>query len=91
MSCDHVMRDGKCNLDDGHRGRHTTQGWHCDGCGKMRRGTPSASHPEAGEFCFMCIEVDARNSRDLWVYDDVYEGDYGARMRSIGADNPSLR
>jgi hypothetical protein len=57
MKCDHPMRGGLCNMDAGHKGRHSTVAWRCDGCGETRRSYPSAWHPEAGRFCFMCVEL----------------------------------
>jgi len=55
--CGHPMRGGTCNMDAGHRGRHTTCAWECDGCGKRQRSQPAATHPEAGWYCFMCVKV----------------------------------
>jgi hypothetical protein len=66
VPCGHVMRTGTCNMDAGHRGRHTTVAWLCDGCSKMRRGVPAASDPEAGSFCFMCIKIPDRANHDYW-------------------------
>lgn len=61
--CEQPMRTGECVLDLNHRGRHTTVGFYCDGCGTMRRGQPETQArnpwdgvPEAS-FCFMCVRV----------------------------------
>lgn len=60
--CDTTLRTGECVLDRDHRGRCSTVGFYCDGCGKMRRGQPVAQArnqwdgiPEA-EFCFLCVK-----------------------------------
>jgi len=91
-TCGHVMRGGTCNLDAGHPGRHTTVGWCCDGCGKMRRSYPAARHPEAGIYCFMCIEVAGREERDMYYAEyQSYAGSYAGRMADYRRDNPSLR
>jgi hypothetical protein len=64
--CDHPMRSGSCELDEGHRGRHSTVAFYCDACGHMRRGHPHLFAFERqsdgvneliGDFCFMCCEV----------------------------------
>lgn len=55
--CQHQLRDGQCAMDDGHRGRHTTVAFFCDGCGKMRRGSPVAQD-EHVTICFMCKRDD---------------------------------
>lgn len=59
--CGLKMRTGWCNMEPGHRGRHTTVAWSCDGCGKTRRSQPSSSHPDAGTYCFMCAGKPARD------------------------------
>ena len=60
MTCNHELRGGGlCQLDAGHRGRHSSVFFLCDGCGKRRRGQP---HQHLGTwdddsglvFCFMC-------------------------------------
>lgn len=55
--CEHDLRDGPCDLTPGHRGRHSTVAFECDGCGRRRRGQPFVRHEEAGWFCFLCVEV----------------------------------
>lgn len=58
--CAEELRDGRCVMDAGHRGRHTTVGFYCDACGNVRRGHPVAfayNQFDGGieaEFCFMC-------------------------------------
>jgi hypothetical protein len=62
--CGRPMRDGWCLLDEGHRGRHTTQVHYCDTCGKHRRGAnayaqsinPHDDVVEAEE-CWFCNQV----------------------------------
>lgn len=54
--------DGFCLLDKGHKGRHSTVVFYCDGCGKARRGAPTQyGYDGNGEidvsFCFMCTHV----------------------------------
>lgn len=62
--CERQMRDGLCVLDLNHRGRCTTVGFYCDGCGRMRRGQPAAHatqlmsdgyHEPVADICFMCV------------------------------------
>lgn len=62
--CSEQMRNGTCQLNPGHRGKHTTQVFYCEGCGKYRRGTPAAvSRVVLGDgsiddefvFCFLCV------------------------------------
>ncbi len=61
--CGELLRDGYCVLDPEHRGRHTTVGFYCDLCGKMRRGsTPAAQLRDANgevdvEACWFCVNV----------------------------------
>lgn len=60
--CEELLRDGYCVLDPDHRGRHTTVGFYCDACGKMRRGTPETmAHDADGVidvvFCWFCVNV----------------------------------
>lgn len=62
MECGHPMRDGPCKMDEGHRGRHTTVAFYCDGCGKMRRGQPVAADADVA-ICFFCMYVDTRKER----------------------------
>jgi hypothetical protein len=66
LYCQKEMRDGKCVLDLNHRGRCTTVGFYCDGCGRMRRGQPYGVYQplmadgyreHVADFCFLCIEV----------------------------------
>ena len=53
--CGKPMRYGPCEMKQGHRGRHTTVAFYCDGCGKTRRGQPHREYREEGvAFCFMC-------------------------------------
>lgn len=40
--CNAQMRDGRCAMDAGHKGRCTTVAFECDTCGKRRRGQPVA-------------------------------------------------
>jgi hypothetical protein len=64
--CARPMRGGTCNLEAGHRGRHTTVAWSCDGCGKLRRGSPTVRDPEGGWFCFLCAPAqDTRRHHEL--------------------------
>lgn len=39
QTCGHGMRDGRCKMDRGHKGRHATAVHGCDACGITRRGT----------------------------------------------------
>lgn len=61
--CGRPLRTGPCQMDEGHRGRHTTVAFYCDGCGKARRSQPvaHARNPWDGtaeaSFCFMCVKV----------------------------------
>ena len=65
--CEVTLRTGPCVMEAGHRGRHTTVAWCCDGCGTMRRSRPVAvainpfDGAEEAAFCFMCIEVEERD------------------------------
>jgi hypothetical protein len=63
--CGHVTRYGPCNMEAGHRGRHTTQAWTCNGCGKRRRGRPTAFDPEGDAYCFMCAPTGGRRYDEL--------------------------
>jgi hypothetical protein len=63
--CGKPMRDGACVLDLDHRGRHTTVGFYCDNCGKMRRGQPAGSARDIdgeplADFCWFCMNVEER-------------------------------
>jgi hypothetical protein len=54
-----VRGGGRCALDAGHRGHHSTVAFRCDACGKTRRGAPHAygddgEYREAMQFCFLC-------------------------------------
>ncbi len=61
--CEELLRDGYCVLDPEHRGRHTTVGFYCDLCGKMRRGSaPAAQLRDVNgevdvEACWFCVNV----------------------------------
>jgi hypothetical protein len=62
MDCGSQMRDGPCLLDSDHRGRHTTVGFYCDSCGKMRRGQPAGQQTDTDGvvdvvFCWFCLNV----------------------------------
>lgn len=66
MQCETVLRTGRCEMDGGHRGRHTTVAFFCDECQKMRRGRPythggqrmsDGTFEVAADFCWFCIEV----------------------------------
>lgn len=68
VTCLHQMRPwtvgsdhhhGLCTLDYGHRGRHTTVSFYCDGCHKTRRGQPAQRHEDA-VFCWMCVNRKVR-------------------------------
>jgi len=70
--CRKPMRDGSCVLDYEHRGRHSTVGFYCDACGKMRRGTPEGfAYDTDGvldvTFCWFCVYVTARDEADRVV------------------------
>lgn len=52
-TCLHELRSGYCTMDKGHKGRHSTVTFGCDGCGKTRRGQPYRSNEEVA-MCFMC-------------------------------------
>lgn len=62
--CGKEMRTGNCTMDADHRGRHTTVSFYCDGCGKVRRGTPVGQYRNPWDgtteaiFCFMCMRVE---------------------------------
>lgn len=62
-TCDYELRSGKCQMEQTHKGRHSTVTFYCESCGKIRRGTPhSQSFVRLGDgtiddifdFCFMC-------------------------------------
>jgi hypothetical protein len=66
-TCEHELRDGQCQMREGHRGRHSTVAFTCEACGKTRRGQPHAVQNVRGSagdiddsftFCFMCCVVD---------------------------------
>ena len=67
--CGFTLRSGSCRLNPGHRGRHTTAVFYCDGCGKARRGRPaiaanvwvSGEIDDTFQFCFPCKVEDQRN------------------------------
>jgi hypothetical protein len=62
IKCNHQCQSfGPCELEAGHKGRHSTEVFVCEACGKARRGKPAAEavdgHPDEGaymKFCFMC-------------------------------------
>jgi hypothetical protein len=62
-TCPFQLRTGPCQLNEDHRGRHTTVAYYCDSCGQMRRSRPVAQalNPWDGvveaTFCFMCVTV----------------------------------
>lgn len=65
--CDTPLRTGPCQMDAGHKGRHSTAVFTCDACGKRRRGQPfrynevrlgDGSVDDVFGFCFMCVTVD---------------------------------
>lgn len=59
--CGEVLRTGACLMDMGHRGRHSTVVFWCDGCSKTRRGHAVGQDRNVwdgeveAEFCFMCM------------------------------------
>lgn len=61
-ACETQLRDGQCEMDEGHRGRHTTVAHYCDVCGRMRRGQgyPIMQRQSDGynewvaTMCFLC-------------------------------------
>lgn len=56
-TCLEKMRDGLCLLDKGHRGRHSTVVFYCDGCSKARRSYPASQDNVSGvAFCFLCMK-----------------------------------
>lgn len=69
-TCLQKMRTGMCLMDIGHRGRHTTVTFYCDGCGKTCRGQvyryayDSNGDPDVA-FCWFCCEgPGARKEQD---------------------------
>lgn len=62
--CEQPLRSGLCALNEGHRGKHTTRAFLCEGCGKWRAGTSHATHvvmvwgevDDVFDFCFLCAE-----------------------------------
>ena len=71
-ACRHPLRGGgTCAHDAGHRGRHSSTVFRCDGCGKTRRGVPHAQAPDDAtgetfmEFCFMCSAEQVINPHGL--------------------------
>ena len=62
--CTTQLRDGQCEMREGHRGRHSTVAFTCEACGKTRRGQPHATQnagcDEVFFFCFMCAGEPAR-------------------------------
>ncbi len=60
--CGKAMRDGYCVMDPDHRGRHTTVGFYCDACGKVRRGQPVGQAVDTDGvvdvvFCWFCVNA----------------------------------
>lgn len=59
-TCCRPMTTGRCVLKLGHRGRHSTIGFYCDGHGRMVRGTPAQTLyngdgvPDV-TLCFLCV------------------------------------
>jgi hypothetical protein len=50
-----VEAHGFCLLDAGHKGRHSTVVFGCDGCGRTLRGRAHRTHVDEGvSFCFLC-------------------------------------
>jgi len=57
--CDAEMRHGRCRLDPGHTGAHSTVAFSCDGCGKRRRGRPTfvgrdGEYERGIQLCYLC-------------------------------------
>lgn len=51
----HETHHGFCLLDAGHKGRHSTTVFSCDGCGRTLRGRPAREHYDEGvSFCYLC-------------------------------------
>jgi len=60
-ACLHTVRGMPgylCQLPPGHRGYHSCQVFYCDGCGKVRRGTPAARGEDVA-MCFLCTRESA--------------------------------
>lgn len=53
-TCLHKLTTGLCQMDAGHRGRHATKVFWCDGCGHSRRGSPISYRDPDVDICFMC-------------------------------------
>lgn len=50
-----VTAHGFCLLAKGHKGRHSTVVFSCDGCGRTLRGQPAQTHYDEGvQFCYLC-------------------------------------
>lgn len=53
-----ITHHGFCLMDEGHKGRHSTVVFYCDGCGRTFRGEPTSSDNDAGvAFCFLCTHT----------------------------------
>ena len=68
--CGEEMRDGECTMRVHHRGRHSTVSFYCDGCGEVRRGSPSGFARDINgdvdaAFCFLCMR-EANGGRVGW-------------------------
>lgn len=66
--CGQLLRGGRfCTMDHGHRGRHASVTYVCDGCGVTRRSAVQA-YGRDGEyeygmrFCFMCASPQVNGS-----------------------------
>lgn len=67
LQCEKQLRTGRCTMPLYHRGRHTTQSFECDSCGKQRRGNwrdyvhnyydRGGDVIESLVLCFMCRHV----------------------------------
>lgn len=67
--CGYITRSGDpCNLDADHNGQHRTNAWCCDGCSRMRSGTPGYQHEEAGWYCIVCMKVSERDVRNDLIH-----------------------
>lgn len=63
--CGHPMRDGPCQMLTGHKGRHASVVYWCDGCDMPRRSPMVAhaydgNHEVAASFCWMCANYKTR-------------------------------
>lgn len=78
--CEQPMRDGTCQMDAGHRGRHTTVAYYCDYCGKTRRSVETFFERQSdgydepvADVCFMCKhDIDGSQRRhEEQAYDEM--------------------